>query len=159
MGTNYYLFRKDKNITEAAEGIQKLSNGYVFNETYYKTFEEVQNNYFRELHIGKSSGGWRFSLCIYPSLGINSLEDWKKEFQQFKIVDEYQREVSISEMLSVILDRRGQLNLNLTPGELCRDFGSGAWYDAKHGLIGHNPITHTCDISVTYDLTEDWDFS
>lgn len=30
------------------------------------------------LHIGKSSAGWVFALCIYPERGIHSLADWQR---------------------------------------------------------------------------------
>lgn len=56
-------------------------------------------------HIGKSSGGWCFSLHIYPENGINSLEDWKKEWAGKQISDEYGRLLSEEEMLGIITNR------------------------------------------------------
>lgn len=40
-------------------------------------------------HIGKSSAGWCFALHVYPDEGINSLEDWKKYWEDKEIRDEY----------------------------------------------------------------------
>ena len=31
---------------------------------------------YEDLHIGKSSMGWVFSLRVYPERGIHSLYDW-----------------------------------------------------------------------------------
>lgn len=62
-----------------------------------------------ELHIGKSSGGWCFSLHVIPEEGLNSLEDWKRRFKRnpFSTVrDEYGRAVSKAEMLSIITERK-----------------------------------------------------
>lgn len=32
---------------------------------------------YEPLHIGKSSGGWCFSLHVMPEDGINTLDDWR----------------------------------------------------------------------------------
>ncbi|NDV50187.1 hypothetical protein [Salipiger sp. PrR003] len=53
------------------------------------------NFYFRpregreKIHIGKSSQGLVFALRIHPDLGIHSLEDWQKFWQDGDIIDEY----------------------------------------------------------------------
>ncbi len=59
------------------------------------------------LHIGKSSGGWCFSLHVIPEEGINDLEDWQKLLSSgdWKIEDEYGRVVSYEELMSVITER------------------------------------------------------
>ena len=61
-----------------------------------------------QYHVGKSSGGWCFALHVLPEHGINSLEDWKRLFDQpgSLIVDEYEQEVPIAEMLRVITERK-----------------------------------------------------
>ena len=100
MGTNYYL-RKKVTLEEYLKThledfnygntLDILFNGYVFNKTYYASERELNEVLYLELHIGKSSAGWHFGLCIYPELGINNLEDWKREFNNpdNEIIDEY----------------------------------------------------------------------
>lgn len=85
MGTNYYL-RTGKKITKTCDC----------------GFEHEMDE---ELHIGKSSCGWKFVLHTIPERGINELEDWKELFKTGKIFDEYDREVSIEDMLDCILNR------------------------------------------------------
>jgi hypothetical protein len=57
------------------------------------------------LHIGKSSGGWVFSLHVDTEL--TSLQDWIKFLlaEPVQIVDEYGREVTFQELMNVIRDR------------------------------------------------------
>jgi hypothetical protein len=61
-------------------------------------------------HIGKSSGGWTFSLHVYPEDGIKDLLDWIPFFEAkgSKILDEYDREISGDMMLGIIRDREGK---------------------------------------------------
>lgn len=70
---------------------------------------------FEALHIGKSSAGWCFALRVHPDKGINSLNDWKREFalcgdgvnpiSTVKIIDEYGNRITPAEMLAEIVDR------------------------------------------------------
>jgi hypothetical protein len=64
MGTNYYLYKKV---------CDKCGRGD------------------EPLHVGKSSGGWCFSLHVIPEEGINDLEDWEKLWNdpEITIKDEY----------------------------------------------------------------------
>lgn len=60
-----------------------------------------------ELHIGKSSAGWPFSLRIHPNDRINDLGDWihLMSVPGGNIKTEYGDTVTMMEMLRVILDR------------------------------------------------------
>ncbi len=58
-----------------------------------------------ELHIGKSSGGWCFSLHTYPEQGIHTLEDWEAIWPNGTILDEYGDELTKWEMLALITER------------------------------------------------------
>ena len=92
MGMNFYAHIKAKykpfdyndpvsSMYEELEDdpkVEELTNGYVWNHTYYKDIDSLNKDYYHVLHIGKSSVGWHFALCIYPLIGINSLDDWKK---------------------------------------------------------------------------------
>ena len=62
---------------------------------------------FDALHIGKSSGGWCFSLHVLPEDGINSLDDWRALWSAPGAIvrNEYGDTVSIEEVESVITDR------------------------------------------------------
>ena len=135
MGTNYYLHRKTNfdpnhripaslgccygNESEPLE----LENGWVWNNKYYPTLEEMNKEFYQEIHIGKSSCGWRFGLCVYPEENpsykgeswrefyldepISSLDDWVALFNdpENTIWDEYGREVSKEDMVACIASR------------------------------------------------------
>ena len=58
-------------------------------------------------HIGKSSGGWCFSLHVDPDRGINNLDDVVRLFLLNEIVDEYDKSVLGSKMLQIIIKRKG----------------------------------------------------
>ena len=62
-----------------------------------------------DLHIGKSSGGWCFSLHVIPERGLNTLDDWKTfldgERKRIPVYDEYQRPITITELLDTITAR------------------------------------------------------
>ena len=188
MGTNYYL-RKRVTVQEYYNYdlyrydhyhvFDTLENGFVFNNRYYPTEEEVNKVLYVELHIGKASAGWHFGLCIYPELNINNLEDWKREFNVSgnKIYDEYYVNsddcVSIDDMLDTITNRSSDVNeveylksINAFHKELgYKQYGS---YDellrdnsakrGHRGLWAHNYGNYVLT-GGPYDLTPDWDFS
>lgn len=118
MGMNFYLERKldfiSNEETPASLGcsdkeeVIKLTNGFVWQNTYYSTIEALNKVFYQRIHIGKSSMGWHFGLCIYPEYGINTLDDWIKLFRSFgnTIVDEEDRELKTSEMLDRIENRK-----------------------------------------------------
>lgn len=192
MGTNYYLRKKitlkeylktrleDYNYSNQ---LDILFNGYVFNKTYYATEEELNKVLYLELHIGKSSVGWHFGLCIYPELGINNLDDWKREFNNpdNTIIDEYwvnsEDNVTPDEMLKIITERKDNNYID-DEEELLKHFNGlqrmlgGKIYNsydevlrdnhAERGLNGlwaHKQGTQYVRTDGTYDLTTRWDFS
>jgi hypothetical protein len=69
---------------------------------YYLTTEEGE-----ELHIGKSSVGWCFSLHVIPERGIDTLAEWKYLWFRAgsQIRDEYNREIAIFEMDKIVAGR------------------------------------------------------
>lgn len=96
------------------------------------------------LHVGKSSGGWCFSLATHPTQGITSLDDWRRKFGEdgITIEDEYGFSVSPAEMLATITERRfsgvhrsgvtGQPGPNglrrcTIDGRHCIGHGEGTW--------------------------------
>jgi len=62
----------------------------------------------KDKHIGKASYGWCFSLHVIPEDGINTLDDWKREFgsDRSQIVNEYGESVDASQMLDIITKRK-----------------------------------------------------
>ena len=204
MGTNYYLFRKlnysdvitDLGVPNAKfnnlgtfddpfNQVQKLKNGFVYRETFYKTIEELDEVFYQQLHIGKSSAGWHFLLAIYPKYGISNLEDWKKLFFEPNnyIENEYEERVTPEEMLSRITERgddrlkdfnsleeyeAAQLK---SQNDFTKKYGNGKLYKTyddmlkdnhavrgKFGLWAHKPDSHTFATDGTYDYSEGVDF-
>lgn len=180
MGCNYYLYKKDGsnwtlpvnrlgNLVEFTvfDCIKKDFNSNIFELDYKRCITEREG-----LHIGKSSFGWHFNLCIYPYMGIYNLENWKRLFNSdnYIIKDEDEEDVSVDEMLDIITNRKG--SSQLTDKELKQNH-------AERGL--NNLLAHSSSIwderdkeewkqfmpmltphyrtEGTYDLTPDWDFS
>lgn len=58
-------------------------------------------------HVGKSSGGWCFSLHVNPARGVNNLGDLKAEISVAGriIQDEYGNSHTIDKMLAIITER------------------------------------------------------
>lgn len=91
-----------------------------------------------ELHIGKSSNGWAFSLHVIPEREINSLGDWKKLWAKPGVVirDEYDQTLSVERMLDVITNRGGDhsrgwgstlVARHVVDREHCIGRGEGPW--------------------------------
>lgn len=95
-------------------------------------------------HIGKSSGGWCFSLHVDEQ--IPSLDEWKREWSKsgVRIVDEYGEERSPASMLAIITERswnpRGTFDYQRNhaepgPNGLAR-------HKLGYGCIGHGDGTY-----------------
>jgi len=111
MGTNFYLIR------ECCEHCGRGSD---------------------QIHIGKSSAGWVFSLNTHPDEGINTLKDWEEQWSQpsTRIVDEYGDVITLDEMRKRILKRSwngSSTNLRRHPIDgFCVAHGDGT-YDVMRG--------------------------
>ena len=57
-------------------------------------------------HIGKSSGGWCFSLHVYPDEQINTLDDWRRLWVTAPIRNEYGERVPVEEMERIVTERK-----------------------------------------------------
>jgi hypothetical protein len=84
---------------------------------------------YEALHIGKSSGGWCFSLHVIPEDGLNDLPDWVERWSRSGslILDEYDRPVTPKEMLKVITERRRWSGV---------DGLDDRWYQLNHAVPG-----------------------
>jgi hypothetical protein len=60
-----------------------------------------------ELHIGKSSGGWVFTLHVIPEEGLTNLSDWLilLEREGVIITNEYGESIAPKEMHRIIVER------------------------------------------------------
>ena len=86
-----------------------MGTNYYFTPSHAGPCEHCgRSDSSEELHIGKSSGGWCFSLHIIPEKGINDLEDWVKLFPTGRIRDEYGQDIPAEEMMSIITKREGR---------------------------------------------------
>ena len=83
MGTNYYVNKKP-DLVDILRGEEDL-----------------------ELHLGKSSAGWCFSLRIYPEMGLVNLETWYKFLSKGRITitDEYGTTHDIDDVIHRITKR------------------------------------------------------
>lgn len=80
-----------------------VKQGNKMGTNYYLIINDDND---KKLHIGKSSGGWVFSLRIYPDVGINDLDDWIPMFSKGTIVDEYNDVISYQQLMMLITERR-----------------------------------------------------
>lgn len=85
----------------------------------------------QELHIGKSSAGWMFSLNTHPDDGIETLDDWRAAWVSNPIRDEYHQNISAAEMERIITEREAwngcPLQRHRVDGRLCIAHGPGTW--------------------------------
>lgn len=94
MGTNYYMM-KGVRVAEAdydhpLSAVIRYGSGRP-----------------AEIHIGKSSGGWCFSLHVYPGFGVHTLADWKAFASRlvaegWRVEDEYGDEHTLDELWPVV---------------------------------------------------------
>jgi hypothetical protein len=106
MGTNYYLHEKPDC--------------------------ECCGRSYEPLHIGKSSGGWCFSLHVMPEDNINTIDDWRTLWSKDGVFirNEYGEKVPIEEMEQIITDRlwRGEFpRRHEIDGRICVGYGAGTW--------------------------------
>ena len=74
---------------------------------YAKTNVCEHCNRFDELHIGKSSAGWCFSLHVIPERGLNTWDDWKSllSLPSTSIRDEYDNDVLFCGLEDTVTNR------------------------------------------------------
>lgn len=87
---------------------------------------------FEALHIGKSSGGWCFSLRVYPEDSINTLDDWRQLWSVSGafIRNEYGERIPTDQMEEIITNRKWNglpPNRHDVDGRHCVGHGPGTW--------------------------------
>ncbi len=123
MGTNYYWCAKAPKTCPTCNHIEEVD----------------------KLHIGKSSGGWCFSLHVYPEYlaeNINTLSDWKQVFEVpgSSIVDEYDEVISPKKMLQIITERNWTRYHAWTEEEYERNYAE----PGPNNLVRHQVDSTTC---------------
>lgn len=113
------------------------------------------------LHVGKSSGGWCFSLAVHEAL--RSFADWQElwSLPGVQIEDEYGRPVTPEEMVKQITERSWEHAI-APEGYLALD--RGEWFRRNHAIAGPKGLarhTHKArppegEPDATYDLVEGW---
>jgi len=123
---------------------------------YYVVMEgcDACNRPHENLHIGKSSAGWAFSLRLHRH--IRSLGDWKELWSSgVEVVNEYGDGVTIEEMIDRITNRA---NPDKNEDNLRRAAATMAPHclpDFKHGLLRHvNAEDQSFNHDVTYDYCD-----
>lgn len=116
MGTNYYLH---KNACKCCKRSQQV------------------------IHIGKSSGGWCFSLRVYPPMypgdesdsPLLNFEQWKAliEDPASVILDEYDSPVDATDMLKTISERSWPKKSAMTAADLSRNHA----FEGPNNLLRH----------------------
>ena len=99
MGTNYYAVK--------GEWLPEVS------DWGHPLYGLIQDGSGRPalIHIGKSSGGWCFSLHVMPEQGISNLADWRALVERlladgWRIEDEYRDSVTLEELWNIV-ERKG----------------------------------------------------
>jgi hypothetical protein len=112
MGTNYYLVEKD--IVSKRGRIEWVQNEILFllkdrkdviSERSYKDAEAVIRDLTPDnepIHIGKNSGGWRFS---FAGDNFKGLADFLSKFdkEKYKLEDEYHKEIPLQEFIERVV--------------------------------------------------------
>jgi hypothetical protein len=79
------------------------TNYYTATEPCEKACEHCSQQ--TELHIGKSSGGWKFGFRGHPDLGLTSWSAWQAFLVGRPITDEYGAARTLDEFRKVVEER------------------------------------------------------
>ena len=98
-----------------------------------------------QLHIGKSSMGWCFSLHMHPECGLETWDNWVSFLKGKRIVDEYGSKISRRQFMEIVTKRRGNVGKGPPPFKfpvLSRSENSRyqSWDEfaaETHGFIDH----------------------
>ena len=184
---NYYLHRKANYRHEyplvASLGmswewdlpchlVEELTNGFVWQGTFYPTVEELNKVFYQVIHIGTSRVGWRFLLCQYPKFDISyesefrkeyylekeimSLDDWIEIFNDPKnvILTGYGKELTPEEMVSIIKNGTDTLGCKETDLKEYRGtiINGLSCYDKEHLMFGKKELFTISSKEKNYDL-------
>lgn len=123
MGTNWYLVKQEM-----------VSNILARDSLPYDHWTAMSHVHGTGvLHIGKSSGGWRFSLHVMPEHGIHDFMDWMAMATdpEWIIMNEYLDIINYVELIQLVAYRQSspqrELKYHTIDGRHCIGHGSGTW--------------------------------
>ena len=110
------------------------------------------------LHIGKSAAGWYFRLATYPELGIKTLDDWRRAWNnnECEIFDEYGIDVEPYQMLDIITNRKGGRIPDWERAKTLAKCGKGAHFGLSNLIYLDSDAV--ADAHATYVLVAGPDF-
>lgn len=117
MGTNFY-FHSDKQCSECGREVEPV-------------------------HIGKSSGGWCFTLHVMPEENINTWKDWLDMFRNHKdsyIKDEYGQRVDLPKFISIVAERKWESKRQWTE----KEYRDNHAVPGPNGLVRHQIGSGLC---------------
>ena len=99
---------------------------------------------YEPLHIGKSSGGWCFSLHVIPERKINDLEDWEHLWRKNGsfIEDEYGQRVPADIMLDKIVNRSGECDNQWSKKDYQQNYAEPGPHGLARHILGYHCIKH-----------------
>lgn len=98
---------------------------------------------FEPLHIGKSSGGWCFTLHIIPERGINDLPDWERLWKRKGyILDEYGDRVDPKMMSKIIRNREWKGGEANTKEWYSHNYAEPGPNGLMRHVLGHSCVKH-----------------
>lgn len=126
MGTNFYLFTKNKQMAEKHAPYS------------YELTDEPDFGY--KIHIAKTSYGW-LPLFQAHKNGIDSVEEYKEAYstKEYKIIDEYGTEYNWDDFDERVLKFNGGF-LGAVPRQKIEQDKTSKYYDPK--LPKYRPISH-----------------
>ena len=126
MGTNYYLFTKNKKVAQ-----KYAPYSYICTDTPRLGYK---------IHIGKCSMGW-LPLFEAHLNGIRSITEYKTAYDtgKFKIYDEYNRKYNWEQFKETVLKHNGGI-AGVIPKKYIERNKNSIFYDAN--LPDWVPISH-----------------
>lgn len=124
MGTNWYLVKREM-VPDILAGTLQLP--------YDHWTAASRTHGTGILHIGKSSGGWRFALHVMPKHGIHDFMDWMAMAidPEWVVINEYCNIINYVELIRLVAYRQPmpQCELKYHTIDLthCIGHGSGTW--------------------------------
>lgn len=127
MGTNYYSVKR---------GAETLSS-----DDFWTLYDQGGDDV---LHIGKSSGGWCFSLHVIPERGINDLWDWIAIVLDPDriIIDEYRDTIEFNRLWSIITARSSSRQSTWSAEDYRRNCAEPGPNNLVRHVIGHGCLGH-----------------
>ena len=132
LGTNYYSVKR---------GFEDLDPGDFWNRMR-DSLDDPENDEI--LHIGKSSGGWCFSLHVIPDRGITDITGWTPYLlsRDRFIINEYCDPVTYEEMLEVITNRRRNDPCTWTPEKYYQNYAEPGPNNLVRHSVGRGCVRH-----------------